>query len=526
MDYKDTVGVDLHIHSTASDGTLAPLEILSLARKLKLGAIAITDHDTISGAKEVLATGLPDDIEFITGVEISTAPIAPFDASRSYHLLGYGIRMDDAALNQTLARLQSARYDRNIQIVSRLKQQGIDISLKDVNREAARNQAGRPHIAQALIGKGIVASIDEAFNTYLGDGKPAYVDKFRIDCHQAIQLIANAGGIPVLAHPGLLNIGDPTTMRAFFAALKHMGLMGIEIFYPEHSENQIDLFLDLAASLGLLVTGGSDFHGEIKPQIKMGSGDGNLFVPYSLYETLKAAANHHSNLSLLEAKLGYRFQNPNLLQEALRHSSYVNEQMNTDLRDNERFEFLGDAVLNLVVADLLMKQHTDLAEGEMTQIRANMVNEHQLSSIARSMELGQHLRLGKGEHLSGGHDKNSILADTLEAVIASVYLDGGFQASFELINGLFSHLLQSLSEKVRQQDYKSQLQERVQSQQRPSPHYRIVSESGPDHDKTFTVQLTVCDFQTTGSGKSKKAAEQQSARHALRILDRDDNDAQ
>jgi hypothetical protein len=526
LDYKENFGIDLHIHSTASDGTLAPLEILSLARELKLGAIAITDHDTISGVKAVLEAGLPNDIEFVTGVEISTAPIPPFDTSNSYHLLGYFIRIDDAALNHTLLRLQTARHDRNVQIIARLRNLGIDIRLEDLNREDATSQAGRPHIAQVLIRKGIVSSIEEAFDTYLGDGKPAYTDKFRISCHQAIQLIANAGGIPVIAHPGLLNIGDSFAMNAFLSALKQLGLKGIEVYYPEHSDNEIDLFLNLAASHELIVTGGSDFHGDIKPQIKLGSGEGSLFVPFSVYETLKAAAEHQDNLATLEQKLGYRFQKRSLLEEALRHSSYVNEQIETDLRDNERFEFLGDAVLNLVVGDMLMRQHPDLAEGELTQIRANMVNEHQLSTIARTLALGDYIRFGKGEYRSGGYQKRSILADTLEALIASVYLDGGFQAAFDLIDGLFSHLLQSLSEKIRRQDYKSQLQEFLQSRQQPAPCYRIDSESGPDHDKTFSVRLTVCDIQTTGSGKSKKAAEQHAARNALRILNSDEYNAQ
>jgi len=522
LDYKENVGIDLHIHSTASDGTLAPSEILALALELKLGAIAITDHDTISGAKAALQSGIPDEIQFVSGVEISTTPIPPFDSSSSYHILGYFFRVDDVALNRTLARLQTARHDRNIKIIDRLNSLGIDMTLEDVIQEAPKGQTGRPHIAQTLIKKGVVASIDEAFDAYLGDGKSAYVDKFRISCPQAIELITNAGGIPAIAHPGLLNIDDTEAWDLFISTLKGMGLKGIEAYYPKHSKDQVDLFVSLAASHGLLVTGGSDFHGDITPEIKLGSGDGSLFVPFCLYEKLKETAETFTSLSELEQKIGYDFQNLLLLEEAVRHSSYVNEQVDADLRDNERFEFLGDAVLNLVVGDLLMKQNPDLAEGDLTKIRANMVNENQLSSIARAMNLGKHIRLGKGEILTEGFEKNSILADTLEAVVAAVYLDGGFRASFGMIANLFSPHFASLSEKLLQQDYKSQLQEFVQFLQKPSPQYRIADESGPDHDKTFSVLLEVCDIQTLGSGKSKKAAEQDAAHHALKILKPDE----
>ncbi len=518
MDYKEQVGIDLHIHSTASDGTLTPSEILEMARQLKLGAIAITDHDTISGTKEALQIGIPPSIQFVSGVEISTAPIPPFDADGSYHILGYFFRIDDDALKQTLFELQNARQSRNSKIIHQLNNLGIDITSEEVHREAVNGQTGRPHIARALIRKGVVSSINEAFETYLGNGKPAYVDKFRIRCSDAVELISHAGGIPVLAHPGLLKIEGHDTVNAFFTVLKKIGLKGIEVYYPQHSDDQVSMYLSLAASHDLLITGGSDFHGELTPEIKMGSGDGALFVPFSLYEKLAETAGFEGRLAELGKTLGYDFQNRLFLEEALRHSSFVNEQIHTDLRDNERFEFLGDAVLNLVVGHLLMQQNPELNEGDLTKIRANMVNEHQLATIAQSMNLGKYILLGKGEMQTGGDEKSSILADTLEAVIAAVYLDGGYLASFQMIKTHFAHLLESLSEKATPQDFKSQLQEFVQFLQKPSPLYRILDETGPDHDKTFIVQLDVCDTQSQGKGKSKKTAEQDAARKALRIL--------
>jgi ribonuclease III len=522
LDYKEPAGIDLHIHSTASDGTLSPSEILEMARQLKLSAVSITDHDTISGAKEALLTGIPSSIQFVTGVEISAAPIVPFDAGGSYHILGYFFRIDDAALNQVLAKLQSTRHDRNLKILQHLNLLGIELTIEDVKRETSKGQAGRPHIALALMRKGIVSSVNEAFDTYLGSGKPAYADKFRISSRRAIELIINAGGIPVLAHPGLLKIGGPDIFNAFFAALKALGLRGIEVYYPEHTNDQIAMFLALAASHGLLITGGSDFHGALTPGVKMGSGGGDLFVPFSLYETLKEAADFGSSLLKLEQTLGYAFQNRSLLEEALRHSSFVNEQLRPDQRDNERLEFLGDAVLNLAVGHLLMQKNPALSEGDLTKIRADMVNEQQLAAIAAGMHLGKHLLLGKGELQSGGSEKSSILADALEAVIAAVYLDGGYAASFQVIESHFSHLLEALSSKTARLDFKSRLQELVQFLQKPSPQYRIVAETGPDHDKTFIVQLDVCDIQTHGRGKSKKTAEQDAACTALKILKPDE----
>lgn len=217
-------------------------------------------------------------------------------------------------------------------------------------------------------------------------------------------------------------------------------------------------------------------------------------------------------------KLSYEFEDRSLLEEALRHSSFVNEQAVPGMRDNERFEFLGDAVLNLVAGHILMQRYPDLKEGDLSRMRANLVNESQLATIARAIDLGEHIQLGKGEIQTDGHKKKSILADTFEAVIAAVYLDGGFQASFKLIEDHFSDLLNSIAAPTANNDYKSQLQELAQLTHKAIPVYRVVQESGPDHNKTFNVQLSVCDIRADGTGKSKKMAEQDAARKALDIL--------
>ena len=286
MDYKNRLGIDLHIHSTASDGSLTPAEIIDHAQKLNLAAIAITDHDSIYGSKEALRTGIPPSVKFLTGVEISAAHPAFFPGSGSFHILGYGIRLDNHALNQTLNKLREARKNRNPQIIKRLNELGFKISLEDVNLTVADGQLGRPHIAHAMLKKGFVESMDEAFDKFLGAGKPAYVDKERIGCEQAIKMIRGARGVPVLAHPALLNIDDDWQMDELIRNLIKIGMRGIEAYYPEHSSEQTQLYKELAIKYDLLMTGGTDFHGSITPKIKMGTGKGNLFIPYKLYEQL------------------------------------------------------------------------------------------------------------------------------------------------------------------------------------------------------------------------------------------------
>lgn len=222
-------------------------------------------------------------------------------------------------------------------------------------------------------------------------------------------------------------------------------------------------------------------------------------------------------LSSLAARLPYRFRHQTLLVEALRHSSLVNEQPDASsaLKDNERLEFLGDAVLNLVVSDLLMERFPAWREGELSRMRAQLVSETQLAAISQQLEIGPHLQLGKGELQSNGREKSSILANAFEAVIAAVYLDGGFACASAFVRSFFSPLLQSPAEVPLTRDFKSQLQEKVQEIQKVAPVYDVIEETGPDHDKTFLARVTIGAIQATGSGKSKKSAEQAAARNAL-----------
>ncbi|MCX5882138.1 MAG: ribonuclease III [Deltaproteobacteria bacterium] len=222
--------------------------------------------------------------------------------------------------------------------------------------------------------------------------------------------------------------------------------------------------------------------------------------------------------SELEKKLGYSFTDPALLEEALRHSSFVNEMLGKGLSDNERLEFLGDAVVNLITGHLLMMYYPDFNEGHLSRMRAHLVNEFQLSNIACELNLGEYVQLGKGESQTQGRKKPSILANTFEALMAAVYLDGGYPCVFQIVSRYMKPLMVANAPSVAVQDYKSKFQELIQSSPGPLPNYTVAAETGPDHDKMFIVQLTCEDIQTEGFGKSKKNAEQNAARKAIDIF--------
>ncbi|MDP4857868.1 MAG: PHP domain-containing protein [Desulfobacterales bacterium] len=286
MDCREQRGIDLHVHSTASDGTLTPAQILDLAQAQHLRAIAITDHDTIDGSKEALQIGIPSCLHFLTGVELSAASPPFLRRSGSFHILGYGLRLDDDELNQTLLVLQHARKNRNPAIIERLCRLGFGMTLDEVVEMVGESQIGRPHIARVMLQKGYVHSIDEAFDRYVGTGKPAYVDKYRISCQRALDLIHGAGGIPILAHPYLLSLKDAAEVEKLVISLKKMGLGGIEALYPEHPPHATAFYKELADRHHLLITGGTDFHGSLKPDIQLGIGSGDFQVPFALYEQL------------------------------------------------------------------------------------------------------------------------------------------------------------------------------------------------------------------------------------------------
>lgn len=220
----------------------------------------------------------------------------------------------------------------------------------------------------------------------------------------------------------------------------------------------------------------------------------------------------------LEELIKYSFKDIHLLEEALTHRSFVNEQPFSKQKDNERLEFLGDAVLNLSLSDLIWQRFPHLPEGRLSKIRAGQVNEKTLAGVARRLHLGSFLRMGKGEEKTGGRNKASLLADTLEALLGAVYLDGGFEAARSLVHQLFSEnaFLEALGP---DRDYKTLLQELCQGKMKSTPTYRVVREEGPDHCKTFFIELSVGgQVLSLGKGSSKKEAEQEAAEQALLLL--------
>ena len=222
-------------------------------------------------------------------------------------------------------------------------------------------------------------------------------------------------------------------------------------------------------------------------------------------------------ISELENAIGYQFRNITLLQNALSHSSYANERWHDSLKSNERLEFLGDSVLGMLVADYLYRNFPDRPEGDLTRMRADMVCEKTLADVANKLNLGKHLMLGRGEELGGGRSRDSILADALESVIAACYLDGGMDAASAFIRKFI--LVNVPVTKLHNEDYRTVLQELVQQKKNQVLSYKLVGESGPDHDKEFRVELTLNDEVVgLGTGSSKKRAEQAAARAAIRLL--------
>jgi predicted metal-dependent phosphoesterase TrpH len=276
--------IDLHLHTTHSDGSLRPSEVLALAKQANVTALAITDHDITTGMPEALATGETLGIEVIPGVEISS-----FDGKSELHILGYCVNWQDPQFNQRLATLRASRHRRNPLIIERLRGAGLDVTYEEVRALAGTESVGRPHIAQLLMQKRYVASAKEAFDRYLAEGKPAYVARDLPTPAEAIGWITEAKGVAVLAHPTWVKeTGEG--LRTLFRTLKDAGLGGIEVHYSTHTKSDTSRYLELARQLDLLMTGGSDFHGLTKPDISVGTGRGSLKVSARLLAPLKEAA--------------------------------------------------------------------------------------------------------------------------------------------------------------------------------------------------------------------------------------------
>ena len=274
------MSLDLHIHSVFSDGTNTPAELVAMADRKRLTTIALTDHDTLDGFEPAVqaATGMA--IEVLSGLEISMV-----HGDVSLHVLGYCLDIADPALNEALGRLQAGREERNVRILERLADEGIDVSFADLARVSKSGQTGRPHIARVMLEKGAVRSMQEAFERYLGRGACAYVSRTVLSAEEAIRVIRGAGGLAVLAHPLQ---GDPTLERlpGLLRELVPLGLDGIEAYYPTHSARVRRKLKSAADHYDLLLTGGSDFHGDIRPGTTLAGGK-NVSVPDEILTRMK-----------------------------------------------------------------------------------------------------------------------------------------------------------------------------------------------------------------------------------------------
>ena len=273
--------IDLHTHSTASDGSLTPTQLIISAKEQGVDRLALTDHDTVAGLREAIAAGQKYGVRVIKGIELSVN----YEAGE-LHLLGYGFDDLNIKFTATVAKLQISRAERNHKIVSKLNEQGYSISWDTIHDIAGGGVIGRGHIGQALMNAGYFDSIQTVFEQLLSTGAPAYVDRFRLELREAIRLIHNAGGIAVWAHPGLHGDELEVMLDDLLPHWADAGLDGLESDYNLHSIELRDRLRAVADSHGMIYTGGSDFHGQLKPDVSLGQGPEGMAVSEECYQGL------------------------------------------------------------------------------------------------------------------------------------------------------------------------------------------------------------------------------------------------
>jgi len=267
--------IDLHMHTNCSDGVLAPAELLARVRQKDIAAFAVTDHDSLAGYRVLQELVQPGDPELISGVELSVDC-----EGEDLHMLGYLCDPDHPELNQRLAFFQQERNRRGLLMVEKLNQLGVELSFETVQQVAGDSAIGRPHVAEALLRKGLVENFDDVFRRYIGNGRPAYVKKARLTPGETIDLIHTAGGVAVMAHPGI------NGMYRFVDKLAPLGLDGVEVYHYAHDQEQVRQFKRLAKRYGLLLSGGSDFHGRDERECEIGAQP----VPLEYLDQLKNRA--------------------------------------------------------------------------------------------------------------------------------------------------------------------------------------------------------------------------------------------
>jgi len=281
------MAVDLHTHSAVSDGSEAPAAVVAAAAAAGLRAVALTDHDVLAGLDEARLAAEDAGIPFVPGAELSVGW-----EGRAMHMLAYWIEPGTGPLQDRLAELRRGRDRRNAEIVAALNDLGFDLTLEEVAAESGDGSTGRPHIAAVLMRHGVVGSVAEAFDRYLAAGRPAYRSRPRLNAAEAVGLIRASGGVSVVAHPHTV-ADDRAGFEQAFEGFVDLGVDGVECHYVEYRPQQRARLAATATRLGLIATGGSDFHGRYKPAIAIGSGRGDLSVPDEAYDALAAARPAH-----------------------------------------------------------------------------------------------------------------------------------------------------------------------------------------------------------------------------------------
>lgn len=278
------MSVDLHSHSRVSDGSYSPEDLVVEAARVGLSAVALTDHDTTDGLDRAVAKGREIGIEVIRGIELS--------CGGGLHMVVLFLPEGPSPLANHLETVKEGRINRNLLMIERLNQLGIEITMEEVAVEAGEGVVGRPHFASVMIEKGIVPDANAAFREYLGDRAPAYVDRKTLTGPEAAVLARRSGAVPIMAHPHTLRLDNASEFEGRLSELKNAGLIGMEVIYPSYEEAERKLYRRVAKDYGFVASGGSDFHGSYKPHIGLGTGiGGNVTVPESILEEFRSYAS-------------------------------------------------------------------------------------------------------------------------------------------------------------------------------------------------------------------------------------------
>lgn len=282
--------IDLHMHSTFSDGTLTPTQLVERAKQNNIKVMAITDHDNVDGLKEGRIEAEKKGITFVNGIEVSANFL-----NKDIHILGYFLNLEDGEFLGWLKNLQEKRHNRTLEILKKLADLGIDISLSEVESEVFGNVIGRPHIAKMIIKKGFAVTMDEVFDRYLGDGKPAYVPKVGVDMVEVVKKLKANGAVVILAHPHLISHPEDTVVNIIDNLIKN-GLDGLELYYPNIALRKKNKLLKTARKRNLILTGGSDFHGLHRAGIDIGLGNISMEVFQKMVEKKEKIDKNRKNI--------------------------------------------------------------------------------------------------------------------------------------------------------------------------------------------------------------------------------------